>query len=663
MSYPRLATVGLVAALALLAFGGRWSAEAADTLPDGRGWEMVSPVDKNGGQIDAPGALAGGGVLQAAANGNSVTYGSAASFGEGAAGAPPASQYVSRRSGEGWSTQNITTPSFSGSYGVQPEGVPYQLFSADLARGLLLNGRRCRGAAGECAVANPPLAGTAAPAGYQDYYLRENVSGTFTALLTGSDVAELALDPAHFELSFAGASPDLRHVVLSTCAALTPDATEVPQGAGCDPASPNLYEWSGAGLGLVNLRPGQAQGTPRAVLAAQSGTISADGSRIYWSDPATGDLYLRESGHTELVGEGSFQAASSDGSVAFYTSAAHLYRYDTATSLSIDLTPAGGVQGVLGTSADGSYVYYLSADGLFLRHGATPTKIAAGADSSDYPPTTGTARVSADGTHLAFVATQPLPDYDNTEANAVACGNPATGGDRCSEVYLYGAAANALACASCKAKGRLPLGPSTIPGAVANGSVPGVTDSYKPRVLSDDGRRLFFDSRDALVASDTNGDWDVYEWEVRGNGSCTASAGCVALISSGRAAGGASFVDASSDGSDAFFLTDGSLVGSDPGSVDLYDARVGGGFPEPTEPIACNGDACQSLPSAPVDPTLTTLLPGLGNPRVRYSGGAAKSRRCRHGQVRRRGRCVKRKAHRHRNAHRAGGGRRHGGRR
>ena len=76
------------------------------------------------------------------------------------------------------------------------------------------------------------------------------------------------------------------------------------------------------------------------------------------------------------------------------------------------------------------------------------------------------------------------------------------------------------------------------------------------------------------------------------------------LISSGRSAGGASFVDASADGSDAFFLTDGSLVAADPGSVDLYDARVGGGFPIPPPPIACEGDACQALPPEPVDPTL-----------------------------------------------------------
>ncbi|HWO16448.1 MAG TPA: NHL repeat-containing protein [Solirubrobacterales bacterium] len=34
--------------------------------------------------------------------------------------------------------------------------------------------------------------------------------------------------------------------------------------------------------------------------------------------------------------------------------------------------------------------------------------------------------------------------------------------------------------------------------------------------------------------------------------------------------------------------------------------------------ISCEGDNCQSLPPEPIDPTLTTLLQGLGNPRIRY---------------------------------------------
>ncbi|MGH3428955.1 MAG: hypothetical protein ACRDQZ_15545, partial [Mycobacteriales bacterium] len=41
---------------------------------------------------------------------------------------------------------------------------------------------------------------------------------------------------------------------------------------------------------------------------------------------------------------------------------------------------------------------------------------------------------------------------------------------------------------------------------------------------------------------------------------------------------------------------------------------VGGGFPLPEVPTPCEGDACQSVPSAPEDPSPATLVPGGGNP-------------------------------------------------
>jgi len=593
-------------------------------LPDGRGWEMVSPIEKNGGQIDPPGAIAAGGVLQAAAAGDSVTYGSQASF-AGGQGAPPASQYLATRTAAGWSTQNITVPIFSGSYGIDDEGVPYQLFSGDLARGLLLNGDHCRGEGAGCAVANPPLAGTAAPAGYQDYYLRDDASGSFTALLEAADIAGLDLGPADFDLRFAGASPDLRHVVLSTCAALTPDATEVPLGEGCDPAKPNLYEWSDAGLALLNVLPTETQGTPGAALAAQSGAVSADGSHVYFTDQ--GNLYLREGAQTKQVDEsvgggGTFQAASADGEVAFFTKAQHLYRYEAAgAGTSTDITPSGGVAGVLGIAAAGDTAYYQDAAGLQRWHEGTTTQVAPGPEASqpsDYPPGAGTAQVSSDGSELLFVSKVSLSGYDNADLNT---GSPD------SEVYLYDSAGPgpSLTCLSCNPTNERPIGPSTIPGAIPNGTAPGSTDAYKPRDLSADGRRVFFDSADALTLTDTNADSssgagipDVYEWEAQGEGSCAAAGGCVALISSGRSPGGASFIDASADGSDAFFLTDASLAPSDPGALDLYDARVGGGFAEAPAQIPCEGDACQELPPEPADPTLDTLLSGRGNPPVVY---------------------------------------------
>jgi len=556
-------------------------------LPDGRGWEMVSPVDKGGGAIGAPEALFGGGDFQAAEAGGAVTYGSATAFGD-AAGAPPVSQYVSRRSGSGWATENVSAPLDSGGYGDEPDGAPYRVFSGDLSRGLMLDGSRCA-VAGSC----PPT-----------YSLW--LGGPFQALPTAAGLA------------FAGASPDLHHVVFE--------------------ADAGLYEWSGGPLVQLSAVPGAA-------LAAPLGAISTDGSRVYFK--AAGNLQLREGATTVPVDEsvgggGVFQAATPGGSVAFFTVGTSLYRFEVGAPVGAPI--ATGVVGVLGASSDGSRVYYQDSGGLKLWHAGTTATVAPGAaaQSSDYPPATGTARVSADGLHLAFLSKAELTGYDNADAGS---------GEPVPELYLYGppvgGGAAALVCISCNPTGERPQGPSTIPGAPANGS----TRAYKPRVLSASGRRLFFDSGDRLFALDTNARADVYEWEAGGEGDCTRSPGCVSLISSGRDPRGASFVDASADGGDTYLLTNESLVGADPGSIDLYDARMGGGFPEPAKPTVCLADACQPLPGEPDDPTPGTLVPTTGNPAPRYIKEKTKRHRKRRHGIR----------HRHHGKHRAAG--RHGGRR
>jgi hypothetical protein len=545
---------------------GTEEATNAFSLPDGRGWEMVSPADKNGGEIQAPEAIFGGGVFQAAASGQSLTYSSADSF-AGGAGAPPGSQYLATRTVGGWSTANITAPLESGGYGDHPEGVPYQLFSTDLQRGLLLNPNRC----GE---------GEVCPRGYS---MRE-----------GGVFALLAEAPG---LRFQGASPDLRHVVLGS-----------PAG---------LEEWGEGGLEELSAVPG-------ARLAAPSGAISTDGSRIYFIEPEDGPIQLAEAGETtpiaETVGGGaSFQAASADGRYAFFLKGAHLYRWDAQSEAASDLTPGGGVQGAPGISEDGSVAYYQDASGLFAWEEGKTTEVAEGPEAaapSDYPPATGTARVSPDGAHLLFLSMAELSGYENNGEV---------------EVFLYGpppgSAQPRLTCVSCNPTGERPEGSSSIPGAIANGQALGATRAYKPRALSATGNRVFFDSKDDLAIQDSNkGEQDAYEWEAQGEGGCPREGGCVGLISSGRDGEASSFIDASADGSDAFFRSDASLAFGDPGSYDLYDARVGGGPPPPQGAITCVADACQPLPEAPEDPTPGTLVPNSGNPAPRFTkvGGKAK---------------------------------------
>ena len=84
-------------------------------------------------------------------------------------------------------------------------------------------------------------------------------------------------------------------------------------------------------------------------------------------------------------------------------------------------------------------------------------------------------------------------------------------------------------------------------------------------------------------------------------------------------------MDVSADGDDIFFTTPAALVSQDRdgGAVDLYDARVGGGFPDvPPSPGACEGSACQGPGQPPP-----------GDERVGSSGGVEsraglKARKC-----------------------------------
>src|SRR6185312_14128386 len=239
---------------------------------------------------------------------------------------------------------------------------------------------------------------------------------------------------------------------------------------------------------------------------------------------------------------------SSDGAFAFFTKAGTLYRYGavagTATPIATEVT------GTLGASADGSCVYYLAASGLYLWKAGVTTKVAEGADAANTPPSSGSARISADGAYLTFLSTAALPTttpvstYNNLDQKT---GLPD------SQVYLYEANAAQLRCVTCRANGTRPIGPSSIPGANPNGAAPGSTRSYKPRVLSSDGHHVVFESKDAIAPTDTNNEPDVYQWEAQDQDDCTRSIDCIDLISSGRAEEGARFVDASASGADVFF--------------------------------------------------------------------------------------------------------------
>ena len=285
-------------------------------------------------------------------------------------------------------------------------------------------------------------------------------------------------------------------------------------------------------------------------------------------------------------------------------------------------------------------------------------------------PADRSSRVSADGMHAVFMSKAPLTGYDNIDA---------VSGRADSEVFLYDAAGGELGCVSCNPSGARPVGrkiggegggPGENQPAWAAARIPGWENEWHAsRVLSTSGDRVFFESFEGLVGRDTNGAQDVYEWErvsgegAKGKEECLqgiggeryvpASGGCLSLISSGKADADAEFLDASGSGSDVFFDTTASLVPQDPGLVDIYDARVEGGFPPPAASRPpCEGEACQSPPAAPERSTPASVaVEGPGN----LPGGAA--HHCHKGKqkVSRKGRtrCVPRhKQHRRRRAER-----------
>jgi hypothetical protein len=266
-------------------------------------------------------------------------------------------------------------------------------------------------------------------------------------------------------------------------------------------------------------------------------------------------------------------------------------------------------------------------------------------------PAARSSRVSVDGLHVAFTsAASPTPTgYDNLDAKN-------DGPDE--EAYLYDASTGKLRCVSCNPTGARPAGEEHetvwVSARLANQRIP----LHAPRSLSDDGRRLFFESHEALVPTDTNGTWDVYEWEEAGKGSCTislptydeASEGCIELISSGQSPADSRFLDADPSGANVFFATQSSLIAADYGLTDVYDARVDGGLPEPTLGGAeCEGEACQSPPPPPPEQTpASSAFHGPANPGAKCPRGKRKVHR--HGKAS----CVRKRTYHRRH-------RRHGG--
>jgi hypothetical protein len=220
-----------------------------------------------------------------------------------------------------------------------------------------------------------------------------------------------------------------------------------------------------------------------------------------------------------------------------------------------------------------------------------------------------TAEVAPGGNVIGFMSTQPFTGYDNeavSEGHAIP--RP--------EVFAYDATTAKISCASCNPSGVPPVASTEGWEDERNANVGLSGNPAYPRrwINETNGIQIYFMTDQPLIPQDTNHRQDVYEWESQGSGSCQQSAGCVAPLSSVTAPAPASFIDASANGEDVFFVQRASLV---PQAIDedvkLYDARVNGGFPESS--LACTGTGCQGAPPAPpayATPASETFN-GIGN--------------------------------------------------
>jgi hypothetical protein len=575
-----------ITAMLLLALGALGAASTAvGALPDGRAYELVSPPlkgsqDVENGTVFSPergiAGVAGAGYAFVTMNGLPGSE-SGALF----------QANHSFRTSTGWTTLPVSPADTNQLTALVGKPI---LWSRGLDTTLVGSTRK--------------LTPDAPPNSY-NLFIRTSSPTTYTL------VTPLPNNQLEFQANPLGASADFGRVYFQAALPLSADA---PPPAGGYPEQ--LFEWTAAGgLKDVTILPGQT--TPSGAATALPSQfdvnhVSEDGASVIFEAVSAGNfqVFRRAAGATVEVSapaagvvdpngpqSANFAGASPDGSVVYFTSkgkltadaqtgtndtSANLYRYEVATGALTDLTVLGetlpGVNQVL-VSRNGKSVYFTAtgalvggatagkqnlyrwseANGLsFIATLAANDQMATGIEGPG-------AAAAEDGTAFAFTSEAGLAGH------LAAAGIP--------EIYRY-AQGEPLACVSCAATpgtGARILAPTTRGGAEGN-------------PISSNGSQVFFTTADALVAEDTNGVNDAYEWEH----------GAARLISVGTSEAESTFLDADPSGTDAFFLTRDRLVGADiDENTDVYDARVGGGFPEPP-PAAppCEAEACRAAPEA-----------------------------------------------------------------
>ncbi len=647
-------------------------------LPDNRAWEMVSPPDKAGGNVISESsvthaAVDGNAVTLASLLGfNTDVKGTFINVDYMA-------QRLGQPGTSGWSTHSITPklpPGNPLSLLTQNTSLFYAEFTPDLSHAVYKSWRPLTEAPNSAPVSNLYVRGDLRQPDGASNQLLSDAYAPLPSLLEpflGPSISPfiyLTLYPTP-----VGASTDLSHVIFESKLPLSEDAQftfapnlyestgGVPRLVGRVPADPATFCDDAEGPACEAAPSSQVGLGGLSTRYYNERVISRDGSRVFFQAPAAfagGKIYLREDGSrtyqlnaseketAESPQIAQFKDASSDGSRAFFMTSEglvegdddgkpDLYMYEVEkpegkrlTLLSVDNEPSdtGPVTAVVGASADGHSIYFtteldqlvageptLFGFGLYHWHDGqisylgyfSTAGVVGGSNGLNGPEVSwngpaNSARLTPDGRHMLFMT-------QNSEGFTGRGGFAGYDQANRKELFLYSADSGKLECASCN-----PTGASATADALNNiftteGAAEAHRTPHLSHALSKDGRYVFFSTAEALVPGDSNGTWDAYVYD--------SQSGKPRLLSSGEDKEPSYFMDASDDGRDVFISTAEPLSGWDVDrSYDLYDARVGGGFAEPQpEPPACQGDACQPLPTQLNDPTpASSSFTGPGDP-------------------------------------------------
>ena len=624
-------------------------------LPDCRAYELVSPADTNGRPPKGVGFVGGlFPTVQSSPAGDAVSFkiegGSIP--GSSGVGSFEGDPYVSRRTASGWSTELAGPNGAEAAASIPASSAPDQVYSFWTARI-------------EGPLALDPERSTEYlyyPDGHSELIGRGS-EGT-EPFAEGKLITENA---THVVFQSANLAPTFAQKLEPDA---PPTGTEAVYDRTIDSAGNEQTH-------TVSLLPGDL--TPVAGEDATYRGASKDGEGIAFAIGANslefGTLYLRVGNETtyEIGDEVEFAGVSEGGQRIFYLEGGNLKAFDAASEEVIDFSTTGDATPV-NVSADGTRAAFVSPSvlgaanpqgdvaqagkqNLYLSTEGEVAFIATVTDRDvqgeppplQTQPTDGLglwtdvvggpvaedpSRLNPDGSVFLFQSRAEITGYGESEFP---------------QIYRYDSNAGELQCLSCIPTKRPATGGASLEsyGFDAFSGRPFSSFGYIAN-QTPDGKRVFFDSTEALVSTDTDGVTDVYEWIAQGTGSCTRPAGCVHLISSGQSDRDNFLYAHSTDGEDVFFFTGDQLTGSDDGegAPSIYDAKVGGGFPEPGRDEVCIGDGCRpGVSPTPALPSPATSGPAANDQTSTGRKACPKAKR----KVKHNGkaRCVNRKQRKH----------------